>query len=86
MDHGKKWPLTLQKIGKKTTSLYVIPRVKYPFHFEMSKRMVEATIPKFQQLFAQYGPARTLLTDNEQPFSSEKFTAYMMQQQVQHII
>ena len=58
---------------------------KYPSLPEIPKKAAETTIPKFQQLFAQYGDARTLFTDNRQPFSSEKFATYMMQQLVQHI-
>ena len=51
----------------------------------MPKKTTDTTIPKLQQLFAQYGPAKQLFTDNGQPFFFRKFTAYMMHQQVQHI-
>ena len=54
----------------------------YPPSLRYPPKTAEATIPKFQQLFTQYGPARTLFTDNGKPFLSETFTAYMMQQQV----
>ena len=34
---------------------------KYPFLFTMPKKTDKATITRFQKLFAQYGPTRTVL-------------------------
>ena len=58
---------------------------KYPFLFKMSMKTTQMTYQSSKQLFTQCGPARKLFMDNRWPFSSEKFTTYKTQQQVQHV-
>ena len=58
---------------------------KYPFLFQKPKKIAEATIPRYQQHFAQNCPGKTFLQTRGIPFCQKKCTASMMQQEVQHI-
>ena len=49
---------------------------KYPFLFEITKKTAEMTIPKFQQLFTQYGPAEHVLQTVDSHFIIKNYNLH----------
>ena len=58
---------------------------KYPFLNKVTSKAAEPVTIKLKSLTSQYGPPRSLSTDNGPPFSSETFANFMHQHHIEHI-
>ena len=58
---------------------------KYPFLYKVSSKAAEPVTKRIKSLISQYGPPKTLSTDNGPPFSSEAFTQFMSKEHIEHI-
>ena len=58
---------------------------KYPFLYRVTSKAAEPVTIKLKSLISQYGPPRSLSTDNGPPFSSETFANFMQQHHIEHI-
>ena len=58
---------------------------KYPFLHRVTSKAAEPVTIKLKSLISQYGPPRSLSTDNGPPFSSETFANFMQQHHIEHI-
>ena len=58
---------------------------KYPFLYRVTSKAAEPVTLNLKSLISQYGPPRSLSTDNGPPFSSETFAKFMQQQHIEHI-
>ena len=59
--------------------------IKYPFLYKISSNAAEPVTKRIKSLISQYGPPKTLSTDNGPPFSSEAFTQFMQKEHIDHI-
>ena len=59
---------------------------KYPFLYRVTSKAAEPVTIKLKSLISQYGPLRSLSTDNGPPFSSETFANFMQQHHIEHIM
>ena len=57
---------------------------KYPFLYSVTSKAAEPVILKLKSLISQYGPPKSLSTDNGPPFSSEAFANFMQQHHIEH--
>ena len=58
---------------------------KYPFLHKVSSKAAESVTKRIKSLISQYGPPKTLSTDNGPPFSSEAFAQFMSKEHIEHI-
>ena len=58
---------------------------KYPFLYKVSSQAAEPVTKRIKSLISQYGPPKTLSTDNGPPFSSEAFAQFMSKEHIEHI-
>ena len=59
---------------------------KYPFIYRVSRKTAHSLSQKLQVLISQYGPTKSLFTDNGAPFSSKELSQYLQEQQISHIM
>ena len=58
---------------------------KYPFLYKVSSKAAEPVTKRIKSLISQYGPPKTLSTDNGLPFSSEAFAQFISKEHIEHI-
>ena len=58
---------------------------KYPFLYKISSKGAEPITQRIKSFISQYGPPKTLSTDNGQPFLTEAFVQFMQKDHIDHI-
>ena len=58
---------------------------KYPFLYKVSSKAAEPVTKRIKSLISQYGPPKTVSTDNGPPFSSEAFAQFMSKEHIEHV-
>ena len=58
---------------------------KYPFLYKISSKAAEPVTQRIKSLISQYGPTKTLSTDNGPPISLEAFAQFMQKEHIDHI-
>ena len=54
----------------------------YSFLYKISSKAADSITQRIKSLISQYGPPKTLSTDNGPPFSSEAFTQFMQKEHI----